>query len=57
MDNWEMKSWIRELDIVEMNNYWTMKVGVMFELCEFVARLDVIKLNSTLLGINFKFKR
>lgn len=57
MDNWEMKSWIRELDIVEMNNYWTMKVGVMVELCEFVARLDVIKLNSTLLGINFKFKR
>lgn len=43
MDNWEMKSWIRELDIVEMNNYWTMKVGVMVELCEFVARLDVIK--------------
>lgn len=32
MDNWEMKSWIRELDIVEVNNYWTMKVGVIVEL-------------------------
>lgn len=32
MDNWEMKRWIRELDIVEVNNYWTMKVGVIVEL-------------------------
>lgn len=32
MDNWEMKSWIRELNIVEVNNYWTMKVGVIVEL-------------------------